>query len=77
MSRPAPMQFSSASARSQEVLALQHVYAIDAHEHFCRKQALSVLPRSFSEQPTLLMQRRLTCVNIETSSGASQFPIWG
>jgi hypothetical protein len=71
------MQFSSASARSQEVLALQHVYAIDADEHSCRKQALSVLPRSFSEQPTLLMQLKLTCVNIEALSGAPQFPTWG
>jgi hypothetical protein len=77
MLRSAPLQFSSGIARSQEVLALQRVYVIDAQERFVANKRHRSIPRSFSESPNLLMQRKLTCVNTERCPGRSAVPNLG
>jgi hypothetical protein len=77
VARPTALTSSSQIACSQQGLALQRVYVIDDAQRFVANQPFSLLARSFSQSPTLLMQRKLTYVNIEALSGAPQFPTWG
>ncbi|MGA6960354.1 MAG: hypothetical protein WBY38_13155, partial [Candidatus Acidiferrales bacterium] len=72
-----PLRLRFVIVSSQEALTLQCVYVIDDWQRFVGNQPFSLLARSFSEQPTLLTQRKLTCVNIEALAGAPQFRIWG
>jgi hypothetical protein len=58
-------------------LALQRVYLIDDGQRFVANKQHRPILQSLSTSRNLLMQRKLTCVNVEALSGAPQFPTWG
>ncbi len=77
MLRSAPLPLSIGTAGSQEVLALQRVYVIDAHKRFFANNVIVRFDDILSALHNPLVHRKLTYVNIEARSSAPQFPTWG
>jgi len=75
--RLTPLRLNCVIVSSQEALALQRVYVIDDGQRFVANKHHRFDIAVTQRRPILLTQLKLTCVNIEALTGASQFPIWG